>query len=131
MNMTGAGKFEAPETLFSKMERSAGSSQDLVALDGKRWGRSNSGPQAKLGVQQTFPSRSLGTRKKRYLKDDSMKGIRFVIDESGKKKAVLIDLEEWGELWEDFYDLMVAESRKDEESIPWEAIKAEMEQQKP
>jgi len=49
MNMTGEGKFEAPETLFSKMERSAGSSQDLVALDGKRWGRSNSGPQAKLG----------------------------------------------------------------------------------
>ena len=34
-----------------------------------------------------------------------MKGVQFVIDDSGKKKAVLIDLEEWGELWEDFYDL--------------------------
>jgi hypothetical protein len=34
-----------------------------------------------------------------------MKGIQFVIDESGKKKAVLIDLEEWGELWEDFMTL--------------------------
>ena len=60
-----------------------------------------------------------------------MKGIQFVIDESGKKKAVLIDLEEWGELWEDFYDLVVAESRKNEERISWEEIKAELEQQKP
>jgi len=60
-----------------------------------------------------------------------MKGIQFVVDEAGKKKAVLIDLEEWGELWEDFYDLMIAESRKHEDSIPWEKIKEEMEQQKP
>ena len=52
-----------------------------------------------------------------------MKGVQFVIDDSGKKKAVLIDLEEWGELWEDFYDLMMAESRKHEDSIPWEEIK--------
>jgi hypothetical protein len=60
-----------------------------------------------------------------------MKGIQFVVDEAGKKKAVLIDLEEWGELWEDFCDLMIAESRKHEDSIPWEKIKEEMEQQKP
>jgi hypothetical protein len=60
-----------------------------------------------------------------------MKGIQFVIDESRKKKAVLIDLEEWGELWEDCYDLMVAESRKHEDSIAWEEVKAELEQQKP
>ena len=60
-----------------------------------------------------------------------MKGIQFVIDESGKKKAVLIDLEEWGELWEDFYDLVVAESRQHEDKISWEEIKAELEQQKP
>lgn len=60
-----------------------------------------------------------------------MKGIQFVIDESGKKKAVLIELEEWGELWEDFYDIVVAESRKDEDTIPWEDIKAEMHRKKP
>ena len=53
-----------------------------------------------------------------------MKGVQFVIDDSGKKKAVLIDLEEWGELWEDFYDLMIAESRKHEASISWEKIRA-------
>ena len=59
-----------------------------------------------------------------------MKGIQFVIDDSGKKKAVLIDLDELGELWEDFYDILVAESRKHEESISWEDIKSELEQQK-
>ena len=59
-----------------------------------------------------------------------MKGIQFVIDDSGKKEAVLIDLEEWGELWEDFYDILVAESRKHEDNIPWEEIKSELEQQK-
>jgi hypothetical protein len=27
-----------------------------------------------------------------------MKGVEFVVDDSGKKKAVLIDLEHWGDL---------------------------------
>ena len=37
-----------------------------------------------------------------------MKGAQFVVDEKGEKQAVLIDLAEWGELWEDFYDVLVA-----------------------
>jgi hypothetical protein len=57
-----------------------------------------------------------------------MKGIQFVVDESGKKRAVLIDLSEWGEIWEDFYDVLVSESRKDEPTVPWQDLKAEMEQ---
>ena len=48
----------------------------------------------------------------------------------GRRKPSSLTYEEWGELWEDFYDLMMAESRKHEDSIPWEEIKAEMEQQK-
>ena len=56
-----------------------------------------------------------------------MKGIQFVVDDTGKKKAVLIDLSEWGELWEDFYDVLVSRSRKGEPTVPWEALKAEME----
>ena len=32
-----------------------------------------------------------------------MKGIQFVVDDAGEKKAVLIDLSEWGEVWEDIY----------------------------
>ncbi|MFA4904036.1 MAG: hypothetical protein WC600_14980 [Desulfobaccales bacterium] len=55
-----------------------------------------------------------------------MKGIQFVVDDTGKKKAVLIDLSEWGELWEDLYDVLVAQSRKDEPTVDWDNLKAEM-----
>jgi len=58
-----------------------------------------------------------------------MKGIQFVIDDSGEKRAVMIDLKEWGELWEDFYDILVSESRKKEPTVPWRELKAEMEQE--
>jgi len=56
-----------------------------------------------------------------------MKGIEFVVDDKGKKKAVLIDLSEWGELWEDFYDVIVSESRKNESRVSWEELKKEIE----
>ena len=55
-----------------------------------------------------------------------MKGIQFVVDDAGKKKAVLIDLSEWGEVWEDIYDVLVARSREDEPTVDWEVLKAEM-----
>jgi hypothetical protein len=55
-----------------------------------------------------------------------MKGIQFVIDETGKKKAVLINLEEWGEVWEDIYDVLVSQARKGEPTVDWEDLKAEM-----
>jgi PHD/YefM family antitoxin component YafN of YafNO toxin-antitoxin module len=55
-----------------------------------------------------------------------MKGIQFVIDDTGKKTAVILDLEEWGELWEDIYDILVSESRRGELTVPWEELKAEM-----
>jgi len=56
-----------------------------------------------------------------------MKGIQFVTDDEGKRTAVLISLEEWGDLWEDFYDVLVSESRKEESTVPWEELKLEME----
>ncbi|MEN6358283.1 MAG: hypothetical protein ABFD83_14515 [Armatimonadota bacterium] len=56
-----------------------------------------------------------------------MRGISYLIDDSGKKKAVMIDLGNWGKLWEDFQDVIVSESRKDEPTIPWETLKAELE----
>ena len=55
-----------------------------------------------------------------------MKGIQFVVDDTGKKKAVLIDLSEWGELWEDIYDVLVSQARKSEPTVDWEDLKAEM-----
>lgn len=55
-----------------------------------------------------------------------MKGTQFVVDDTGKKIAVIINLEEWGELWEDIYDVLVFESRSGESSVPWEKLNAEM-----
>jgi hypothetical protein len=43
-----------------------------------------------------------------------MKGIDFVVDEAGERKAVVIDLSEHGDLWEDFFDTLVAKERQDE-----------------
>jgi hypothetical protein len=54
-----------------------------------------------------------------------MRGIQYVVDDSGRKKAVIIDLEEWGELWEDFSDILVSETRREEPVVRWEKLKAE------
>ena len=43
-----------------------------------------------------------------------MKGIQFVVDDHGEKKAVLIDLQKNKELWEDIYDSLVATQRTHE-----------------
>ena len=43
-----------------------------------------------------------------------MEGVRYLVDEAGEKTAVVIDLKQHGELWEDFYDVLVARARKDE-----------------
>jgi len=55
-----------------------------------------------------------------------LKGVQYVTDSTGKRTAVLISLEEWGELWEDIYDVLVSQARKDEPTVPWETLKAEM-----
>ena len=43
-----------------------------------------------------------------------MKGVQYVVDDRGKAKAVLIDLEKFGQLWEDFQDLLVSQARRKE-----------------
>ncbi len=43
-----------------------------------------------------------------------MEGIRFLIDEQGEKTAVQIDLAKYGALWEDVYDILIAQERQDE-----------------
>lgn len=43
-----------------------------------------------------------------------MEGIQFVINEKGERTAVLIDLGKYGEIWEDFYDSLIAAEREDE-----------------
>jgi len=50
-----------------------------------------------------------------------MKGIQFIVDEQGEKTAVLINLKKHRALWEDIYDNLIAEVRRDE---PRESIDA-------
>jgi hypothetical protein len=52
-----------------------------------------------------------------------IKGVRFVTDARGNKVAVQLDLEEWGELWEDIYDGMLAKERADDTVESWDAVK--------
>ncbi len=52
-----------------------------------------------------------------------MKGIQYVMNDKGEKKAVIIDLEKYGELWEDFYDSIVARLRSDEPRESLESVK--------
>jgi hypothetical protein len=55
-----------------------------------------------------------------------MRGVRYVTDEEGNRVAVMLDLGEWGEVWEDMYDSLVAHERLDEPSISLEAFEAEL-----
>ena len=55
-----------------------------------------------------------------------IKGVQYVVDDSGEKTAVVIDLEKNGELWEDFYDRVLAESRRDEPRESLESVKARL-----
>ena len=43
-----------------------------------------------------------------------LRGIQFVVDDAGKKTAAVIDLKRHRRLWEDLYDRLIAEARKDE-----------------
>jgi hypothetical protein len=52
-----------------------------------------------------------------------MTGIQYVTDEEGRKIAVQIDLREHAELWEEFEDVLISQSRRDEERIPLERVK--------
>ena len=55
-----------------------------------------------------------------------MEGVQFLVNEEGEKISVLIDLNEWGDLWEDFYDIMISRSRQDESEVSWDELKAEI-----
>jgi hypothetical protein len=43
-----------------------------------------------------------------------VKGVEFVIDDAGQKKAVLIDIKKHGEIWQDFYDTLKVKERESE-----------------
>ena len=55
-----------------------------------------------------------------------MKGIQFVVNDEGKRTAVLIDLEELGEIWEDVYDSIVALQHENDPGDPLEEVEADL-----
>ncbi len=55
-----------------------------------------------------------------------MKGIQFLVDDTGEKKAVLIDLKKYGDLWEDLYDTILAHERQHEPRESLEVVKQQL-----
>lgn len=51
-----------------------------------------------------------------------MEGIQFVTNDKGKTVAVLIDLEQHGELWEDIYDQLMVEERRNDKRVPFSTV---------
>lgn len=58
-----------------------------------------------------------------------MQGIQYVVNDKGKKLAVIIDLEKYGELWEDFYDSVTARLRANEPRETLESVKKRLRKQ--
>lgn len=55
-----------------------------------------------------------------------MSGVRYVVDESGERTAVLIDLREHGDLWEDFHDTWLAQQRESEPRESLESVREKL-----
>lgn len=55
-----------------------------------------------------------------------MKGIEYVVDARGKKKAVVVDLKVHGDAWEDFYDSLTAKMRVHEPRESYASVKTKL-----
>jgi hypothetical protein len=51
---------------------------------------------------------------------------KFLTDKSGKKIAAVIPIKEYEEMMEDLIDIAACAERRDEETIPWEQVKKEL-----
>jgi hypothetical protein len=60
-----------------------------------------------------------------------MSGVQFIVDADGNKTAVVIDLKKNAELWEDFYDRALAQSRENEPRETLESVKKRLARRKP
>ena len=58
--------------------------------------------------------------------ESRMQGIHFIVDDQQQQVAVVIDLKQYGELWEDFYDSLLAARREDEPRTALEELKTEL-----
>jgi hypothetical protein len=55
-----------------------------------------------------------------------LEGIQFIVNAQGEKTAVVIDLIEHSQTWEDYYDGLIAESRRGEPSVSLEELRANL-----
>ena len=55
-----------------------------------------------------------------------MTGIQYVTDQKGERVAVQLDLRLHADLWEEIEDVLVSESRRDEENISLEQVEAKL-----
>ncbi len=55
-----------------------------------------------------------------------MEGIRYVTDENGEKVAVQISLKKFGQVWEDFYDSLLAARRSKEPRESLESVRSRL-----
>ncbi|MEM1043535.1 MAG: hypothetical protein AAGI91_13010 [Bacteroidota bacterium] len=58
-----------------------------------------------------------------------MEGIQFIVDERGERTAVVIDLAENGAVWEDFYDHLLAQQRRNEPRASLDAVRQRLTEQ--
>ena len=54
------------------------------------------------------------------------RNVQYVTDANGERTAVILPLEEYEELLEDLHVTRVAEETRDEPTIPWAEVKAEL-----
>ncbi len=52
-----------------------------------------------------------------------MEGLNYITDEKGKRKALIINLEEYGEYVEDIEDILICYKRQDEKRISLDQVK--------
>ncbi|MEI7586391.1 hypothetical protein [Runella sp.] len=57
-----------------------------------------------------------------------MTGIKFITDEKGRRTDVVINLRRYSKELEDFFDHLVFEERKQEETVPFEKILDDLKQ---
>ena len=79
-----------------------------------------------MGGLLTLCRRSLYNGESLREQESTMKGVQYLVDDRGARRAVVIDLRKQGELWEDFYDRAVAESRCDEPRESLETVKTKL-----
>lgn len=68
----------------------------------------------------------MSLKRSRSLNFKPMEGITYIIDQTNNRRYVQIDLDKYGELWEDFQDTIEAELSKNDETFSVEEVITEL-----